>query len=102
MTNVVRPWRSAFRPSWIIASLSLSRLDVASSRMRIRGSARIARAIATRCRWPPDRPDLVARCVRPGIRDVRRDRPVEEEIVLQHDAEVRAIIAQLDRGEVVA
>ena len=41
-------------PSWIFASLSLSRLDVASSRIRMRGSARIARAIATRWRWPPD------------------------------------------------
>ena len=36
------------------ASLSLSRLDVASSRIRMRGSARIARAIAMRCRWPPE------------------------------------------------
>ena len=37
-----------------MASLSLSRLEVASSRIRIFGLARIARAIATRCRWPPD------------------------------------------------
>ena len=29
-------------------------VEVASSRTRIRGSARIARAIATRWRWPPD------------------------------------------------
>ena len=54
MTKVVRPWRSVARPSWIIASLSLSRLEVASSRIRIDGSARIARAIATRWRWPPE------------------------------------------------
>jgi hypothetical protein len=54
ITNVVRPRRSARSPSWISASLSLSRLDVASSRIRMRGSARMARAIATRCRWPPE------------------------------------------------
>ena len=35
-------------------SLSLSRLDVASSSSRMRGFARIARAIATRWRWPPE------------------------------------------------
>jgi hypothetical protein len=28
--------------------------EVASSRMRMRGSASSARAIATRCRWPPE------------------------------------------------
>ena len=36
------------------ASLSLSSDEVASSRIRMRGSARIARAIATRWRWPPE------------------------------------------------
>src|ERR671922_180238 len=35
-------------------SLSVSRLLVASSRMRICGDARIARAIASRCCCPPD------------------------------------------------
>ena len=54
MTNVVRPFISSARPSWIAASLSLSSEDVASSRIRMRGSARIARAIATRWRWPPE------------------------------------------------
>ena len=54
MTNVVRPCLSARNPSWISASLSLSRLEVASSRIRMRGSARIARAMATRWRCPPD------------------------------------------------
>ena len=37
-----------------MASLSLSRLDVASSRIEDPGSARIARAIATRWRCPPE------------------------------------------------
>ena len=39
---------------WISTSLSLSRLDVASSRIRMGASARKARAIATRWRSPPD------------------------------------------------
>ena len=55
ITKVVRPFMSQERPSWMSASDSESRLDVASSRIRIRGSARIARAMATRCRCPPDR-----------------------------------------------
>ena len=54
MTNVVRPFIRNESPSWMSASDSESRLDVASSRMRIRGSARIARAIETRWRCPPD------------------------------------------------
>mmetsp|Transcript_11563 Transcript_11563/g.29325 ORF Transcript_11563/g.29325 Transcript_11563/m.29325 type:complete len:128 (-) Transcript_11563:411-794(-) len=35
-------------------SLSLSSAEVASSRMRMDGSRMMARAIATRCFWPPD------------------------------------------------
>ncbi len=54
MTKVVRPWRSRLSASWIISSLSLSSDEVASSRMRMRGSASSARAIDTRCRWPPE------------------------------------------------
>ena len=40
--------------SSISRSLSLSRLLVASSRMSTAGSLRMARAIATRCRCPPE------------------------------------------------
>ena len=39
---------NSFNGAWMSASLSLSRLDVASSSIKIRGSARIALAIATR------------------------------------------------------
>ena len=39
----------------ISPSVEVSTDEVASSRMRIRGSARIARAMAIRWRWPPDR-----------------------------------------------
>jgi hypothetical protein len=35
-------------------SVPMSTDDVASSRMRIRGSARSARANATSCRWPSE------------------------------------------------
>jgi hypothetical protein len=42
------------QPPQIISSLSLSSDDVASSRMRMRGSASRARAIDTRWRWPPE------------------------------------------------
>jgi len=45
--------------------------------------------------------DLVPRRVRPGVGDVRGNRSVEQEIVLQDDAEVLAIVAQLDRRQVV-
>ena len=43
ITKVVRLARRRCSPSWIIASLSLSRLEVASSRMRIFGRASSAR-----------------------------------------------------------
>ena len=54
ITNVVRPRMRWASPSWMSASDSESRLEVASSRIRMRGSARIARAMETRCRWPPE------------------------------------------------
>ena len=97
----------------------------------MRGSARIARAIATRWRWPPgeldaaladdrvvlllepldelvgvrdmaDGPNLLHRRVRPAVADVVADRAVEQEVVLQHDAELRAVVAQAHVREVVA
>ena len=40
--------------AWMSCSLSVSRLLVASSRIRICGEARIARAMASRCCWPPE------------------------------------------------
>ena len=53
-TSTVRP-RAASRPtaSRIDISLSASRCEVASSRMTSHASARNARAIASRWRWPP-------------------------------------------------
>ena len=42
------------RADWMSRSDTVSRADVASSRMRMRGSFRRTRAIATRCFSPPD------------------------------------------------
>ena len=54
ITNVVRP-RIASRSACLIAcSVEASTEEVASSRIRIRGSMTSARAIAIRWRWPPD------------------------------------------------
>jgi hypothetical protein len=41
---------------WMAASVSASTAEVLSSRMSRRGSVSSARAIARRCRWPPDSP----------------------------------------------
>ena len=54
MINVVRPSIASRRPSRIRPSVVASTEAVASSRIRMRGSTAIARAIASRCRWPPD------------------------------------------------
>ena len=54
MISVVRPFIASRRPSLILASVDASTDAVASSRIRIRGSTRSARAIAIRWRWPPE------------------------------------------------
>ena len=54
MTNVVRPAITSRSACLICCSVDASTDDVASSRIRIRGSASNARAIAMRWRWPPD------------------------------------------------
>ena len=131
ITKVVRPFIRYERPSWISASDSESRLEVASSRIRIRGSARMARAMETRCRWPPDSftprsPTMVSYpsakllgelihardaagaqnlCfgrIGPREGDVLADRAVEQERVLQHHAKLRAVGIEPDRREIDA
>ena len=87
------PRTSRSSASWMCRSVSVSTLLVASSRIRIRGSCRIARAIDTRCRSPPrqrlpplahdgvvpvgELDDEVVRVGRPRRRDhlVRASRP---------------------------
>ena len=50
----VRPSIIVQSAPWMRASLSESSALVASSSSRIGASRRMARAIATRCRWPPE------------------------------------------------
>ena len=54
MTIAVRFASSDQSACWISASLSESSALVASSRIRIGASFRIARAMASRWRWPPE------------------------------------------------
>ena len=44
--------------------------------------------------------DLGARRMRPRERDVLGDRAVEQEVVLQHHAELRAIVGEPNRVEI--
>ena len=122
--------RRAGRPG-SCASLSLSRLDVASSSSRIRGigedRARDRDPLALAAREPDaaladDRLVPFSNCsmnssacairltarmssigrVRRAVADVLRDRAVEQEVVLQHDAEMAPVVAQPQRRQVVA
>ena len=52
MTKLVRPWRSSAIACWISTSVRVSTELVASSRIRIAGSARNARAIVISCFSP--------------------------------------------------
>ena len=49
-----------------------------------------------------DGADLLQRGVLAAVADVVADRAVEEEVVLQHDAELRAVVAQPHRREIAA
>ncbi len=65
MITVVRPRVNCSSTWWMSCSLSRSTWLVASSRIRMAGSRRIARASAIRCRWPPEsrlprRPTIVS------------------------------------------
>ena len=52
MTKLVRPRIRRSKAPWMRASVRVSTLLVASSRMRMRGSARMARAMVSSWRWP--------------------------------------------------
>ena len=54
MAMVVRPSVSRASAAWISRSLTVSSEDVASSRIRIRGSLSSTRAMAIRCFSPPE------------------------------------------------
>ena len=55
MAIVVRPWTRLSSAFWISLSVSVSTDEVASSRIRMRGSISSARAIEMRWRSPPER-----------------------------------------------
>ena len=54
MMRVVRPFASSSKADWMRASVTESRAEVASSRIRTGGFFRKMRAMATRCFWPPE------------------------------------------------
>src|SRR5205807_630176 len=54
IASAVRPSSSRSIACWISASVSVSTAEVASSKIRIRGLFRIARAIEIRCFSPPE------------------------------------------------
>ena len=119
-------------PTWISRSDSVSSAEVASSRIRIGASLRIARAIAMRCRCPPEsrmprsptivsKPrrlladeiervrrrggalDRLARRVRHrAVGDVRGDRVVEQHDLLRDERDLPAQVGQPDLGQVAA
>jgi len=60
MTKEVRPIISRSRAACTIFSLSVSRAEVASSRMSMGGLPRMALAMPRRCLWPPE--SLIPRC----------------------------------------
>ena len=55
MMKHVRPFISVSSAACTSLSLSVSSALVASSRIRILGSLSRARAMLSRCRWPPER-----------------------------------------------
>ena len=122
----VRPRSSRSSACSIRISVGRSMFDVASSRIRMRGSASSARAIEISWRSPAESPAPPSRTVvqqalveapcdavdadrardvrdlvvgRLGAReaDVVGDRPREQERILEHDAELPAVRAQLER-----
>ena len=131
MITDVRPSSSVSNACSIRISLGRSMFDVASSRIRIRGSARSARAIEMSCRSPAERPEPPSRTTwsRPSVEagrdpvdadrvrrgrdllvgrlgppeaDVVGDRAAEQERVLEDDAELPADRAQLHVAQIGA
>ena len=131
ITKLVRFERSAAMACWMSTSVRVSTELVASSRMRIVGSARKARAMVSSCFSPAltraalvvdDRvvavgqrvheavdvggrgrlEDLLLGGVEVAVGDVLADRAAEQPRVLQHHADVRAQLAPAHLGDVVA
>ena len=117
MMRVVRPLASSSKARWILASVTLSRAEVASSRIRMGGFFRKIRAMEIRCFCPPERrapplahvgvealghghdvvvdlrppgrlDDLVGGSPGPAVADGLHDAGGEEEHVLLHHADI--------------
>ncbi len=130
ITIVVRPCISSSSAAWISRSDSVSSAEVASSRIRIGASFRIARAIAIRWRWPPESriprsPTTVSKPLRlqsdelqrvrglgraldrlsarppSSVRDVRGDRVVEQDDLLAHQRDLAPQVDEADVREVL-
>ena len=54
MIRVVRPRARLSKARWILASVTESSAEVASSKIRMGGFFRNSRAMAMRCFWPPE------------------------------------------------
>src|SRR5665213_3579608 len=93
MTKVVRPFITSSSASVTRASVTGSRALVASSRIRIGGSLSKARAMASRWRSPPES-RRVAHVGVAGVRladaQILGDRAVEQQRLLEHDADIVA------------
>ena len=127
----VLPLAMRLRLALTIASLSASSALVASSRISTGGSISSARAMARRCRCPPERlaapsssirvvaarqaldellgarelrgaHDVYEARIRPGHRDVVADRAGEEEVLLRHDADVLTQVHEIDLAQIHA
>src|SRR5215813_8706297 len=103
--TTVLPARAVWRLSWIARSVAVSRWLVASSKIRISGRRNSARAIASRCLWPPERlaprsPMTVS--YRSAQRDVLQERTVEDERVLGDQADPAPERRQLEIPDVHA
>jgi hypothetical protein len=131
MAIVVRPRTRLSSAFWISFSVVVSTDEVASSRIRMRGSISSARAIEMRCRSPPESAwpafadqrvvavrqaqdefvrvrgarggdDLGARRLGLAVGDVLGDRAEEQEGLLQHQADVLAVFGDRYRTDVHA
>ena len=129
MISEVRPCSSRSSARSISSSVGRSMFDVASSRIRIRGSASSARAIEISWRSPADSPlppsrhrmvEALREAPREAVQrehrrrlghllvgrlgareaDVVRDRPREQERILEHDAELAPVGAQVELPQV--
>ena len=89
--------QAATRDFWMAFSISVSTLAVASSRISILGSARIARAIEIRCFSPPDRSFPEAPKMAEEFKIEQMEKEVEEMTALRYLTKENAVFQRTDR-----